>query len=701
MNTGFPRQSEGDPIQRGEGYGQEGFGVVSVVAILLAASAAFVLFLYIILDSFHESAPAGELSPLDTITVAELLDRSNKAEGLLRSSKESAPRRALTGSAGVVMGKVTAPDDTPVAGAGIKLVPLSQVEGFWGYQSPEVLSEKDGSFEAAAPYSGIFRVEASKGNAVGWIEAASPGSDITIRLFPSTAVTVRVGNLDPNAQAAVRLSMTHPVPGLSVPFRRDGNLFLFEKTPSGSYFLTVRAGGGFLERFVDCREGSPLDLDLLLPEARELRGIVKDAFGLPVEGARVAVSSFATETELGSAVVDEKGTFSFVVPQGRYGIDVEAEDFAPSVLSIAELGTVHEVTLSRGVLYKGKVVDRGGMPLGNAWIRVEYTIPYQDERRHHDIDVAEDGTFLWRSAGDLGERFHVSAPGYGPRFFENLFQPFGLRGNGEEELEPFILFPANLTLGGVVGDEDGADVAGLHLVLVPESVPANSPFYREAWTETDGSGLFQFPSVACGSYRLLVEGGGFARTVKPLFLSKDRLVVLSVGTGRKVIGRVRGRDERPMGGAEVGLVWGRRELNVLANREGRFFFTDVPAGASAVRVRGAGPGLASDGHEILLTLNEGGRFTGRALDERGAPIRFFQAAALLPGESARTAASTWITAGRDGAFDLVLPFKPESILFRKPGCRDLLVSGKDLLLEGREYRLRDDEPVVIEWEGVR
>ena len=43
-----------------------------------------------------------------------------------------------------------------------------------------------------------------------------------------------------------------------------------------------------------------------------------------------------------------------------------------------------------------------------------------------------------------------------------------------------------------MGDEDGADVAGLHLVLVPESVPANSPFYREAWTETDGSVRVEF-----------------------------------------------------------------------------------------------------------------------------------------------------------------------------------------------------------------
>ncbi len=605
-------------------------------------------------------------------------------------------RHAAPWGGGTVTGTVCASDGTPSAGAVVRVIALPDQVGYWEAGVSSVRTGEDGAFEMPLPFPGVFRLLAEKGQARSWIDGVSPGATVKLALHDPAQTTVCVENIDPAAPAEAVLRQVYPESGLEIDGVRRGMNFVFDQTPPGYYFLSIRAGDSFAECAVESFAGEAARVSLLLPPAVDLAGVVKDAFGQPLTDATVTASSAATGKRVDRVVSDGDGAFCLFMPVGVYRLEVDKKGFLSTHVPMARPGVPQEVVLTEGALWTGQVVDARGAALANARVRVEYGAPLLGRRRHRDLVVAPTGEFLWRSATDQKERFLVSAPGFGPRCFESVIPAHG----PAARLEPFVLFAQTLTVGGVVRDDHGGSVAQARVTLVSDAVPPGSPVYREMSATTDRSGLFQFPDAAKGPFSLYVDGGGFGRAMKKLFLSGDELIVLSVPTSREVAGAVTGSAGFPLEGAAISLSSGGRDFTVRSDRQGRFRFTDVPEKTGPIAVRGGAAMAASSGDELVLTLPEGGALAGRIVDEEGRPVRYFRAAALLPGEGARGARPTWVTADGEGRFRLTLPAKPSAVLFSKPGYEDLLLPGENLVLDGQTYRLESGGPVQIIWSGI-
>lgn len=687
QNEEFENQGRIDPASAaGAGDLQDSrFEAVVATLVFLVAVGALVFFLNTIFRSLHDVDAASEES-------------ASAADEASVSSEEGMPLRSGPIPGIPVRGIVTRANGAPAHRALVELSPVGNPG--WG-NTLRAETGKDGSFEIGTPFPGVFRIQASLETAVDWIEPVSPGERVSLILNPAVTVTVRVANLPADREAAASLVRIHPspLPGRASTCRREGDTFVFEKTTAGAYRLAIQTEDSFVEHPVDCLGEGDVSLTVEIPPPMKLEGVARDAFGRPVPDARVTAFSSSTGLFVTELRTGAKGFFSFKAPQGRYRLDVEAAGFVPAAVPMAAPGSFQDVTLARGTLWHGSVVDRAGSPVKSARIRVIYSIAHLPGERIRDLGVAEDGTFSWRSAGGQGERFHVSAPGFGPRCFENVLPPFAPSEPEEKKLKPFELIPAETSLGGVVQNRHGGAVAGLRLCLVSAGLPRTSPFYREWFEETDGAGLFQFPEVASGEYRILIDGHGFARSSRPVFLSGDTIVNILAEVGRRISGTVRGQGDSLLPGVEVILTGGSREYIVLTDSAGRFSFADVPPDSVMLRVRGGGKATLDSWDDGTLVLPEGGILASRIMDGNGSPVRLFQAAPVFAGESVDSSRAVWIKADGGGRFRLSLPARPERILFRRNGYRDLLIPGKSLVRHGESYCLPDNEAVVLEWAG--
>jgi hypothetical protein len=267
-------------------------------------------------------------------------------------------------------------------------------------------------------------------------------------------------------------------------------------------------------------------------------------------------------------------------------------------------------------------------------------------------------------------------------------------------LDPLVLGRADWDVGGEVQGPKGGPVSGARVTLAPEFIPPDSPFYWEASEVTDAVGLFHFSGIAAGSYRVFVDGGGFARASRPFHAAGDEIVNIPVELGRTIAGVVAGRQGGPLEGIAVSISVGGRTFEVRTSEAGRFSFTDIVDEPVSVKVRGVPPVLAKGEEEVSFALHEGGTLEARVVDGYGRPLRFFQGALVMPGESAETVRAEWFTADGSGRFRMDIPAKPSFFLFRKPGHEDVLIPGKDLYLEGQTYRFLDEAGVVLNWSGI-
>jgi|GEM_PF-6785080 len=671
--------------------------ILSLPAIvsILVATTALLIFVVIIAQRLDDSR--GARPDHDAPSADRVLEDLSASEEVDFSTEVADPsrRRAAPWGGGTVTGTVRASDGTPVPKALVKVIAQPDQVGYWEAGLPGVRTGDDGSFEVPLPFPGIFRLLAERGEARSWVEGVSPGASLTLTLHDPAPAVVCVENFDPAAPAEAVLRQVYPESGLEIDGVRRGMNFVFDQTPPGYYFLSIRAGDSYAECAVESFAGRTTPLSVLLPPAVILAGVVKDAFGQPLSHAAVTAFSAATGKKVDRVVSDGDGVFCFSLPDGVYRLDVDRQGFLSASLPMARPGTPQEVVLAEGALWTGQVVDAQGAAIANARVRVEYGAPLLGRRRHRDLDVSPAGEFLWRSASDRRERFLVSAPGFGPRSFEEV-----IPARAAGRLEPFVLHAQTLTVGGMVRDDQGGSVAQARVTLVSDAVPPGSPIYREMSATTDGSGLFQFPDAARGPFSVYVDGGGLGRAMKKLFLSGDELIVLSVPTSREVTGTVTGSAGIPLEGAAISLSSGGRDFTVRSDGRGRFRFTDVPEKAGPITVRGGAAPAASSGEEVVLALPEGGAFAGRIVDEEGRPVRFFRAAALLPGDGGPVGQPSWVTADGEGRFRLTLPAKPSAVLFSKPGYEDLLLPGENLVLDGQTYRTEKDGPVQLIWSGI-
>ena len=281
--------------------------------------------------------------------------------------------------------------------------------------------------------------------------------------------------------------------------------------------------------------------------------VLEEGTGAPVAGAQVNVMRAPTERPAAGTMgvpvrpltttTDREGRFQVAdLEPGRYRISVQKAGFAMSLDAVAppiDLGAGESaginVTLQRGAVIVGRVLDEAGEPLAEAHVMAMRKMPTSST-------VGRTSPDLLRHAGpsaqsnDLGEfrlfslppgEYYVQAsprPGFGagevsaprartllPTFFPSTPDQAGAEpitlGAGQTS-EPLVITmvgaPA-FQVSGVVVDESGKPVSNAVVRLSQEDAGGRPLVMMRPWNQsrTDQAGRFTIGDVTPGAYTLL------------------------------------------------------------------------------------------------------------------------------------------------------------------------------------------------------
>jgi len=192
-----------------------------------------------------------------------------------------------------------------------------------------------------------------------------------------------------------------------------------------------------------------------LGAAGVIRGVVRGADGLPIEGADLDVGSEPWNTISVGATADARGEYVVAhVPPGSWCLNVKADGFLPAHVKPLEVeaGLVThapDFALERAPTLAGRVTDAAGAPIADARVRALSTGPSASSSAR----TYAGGAFVLHLKGDEPHRLEVDAKGYAPGDPAAAKQEYAPGTDGIE----IALAPDVLTRFVVV-DEDGAPV---------------------------------------------------------------------------------------------------------------------------------------------------------------------------------------------------------------------------------------------------
>jgi large repetitive protein len=347
------------------------------------------------------------------------------------------------------------------------------------------------------------------------------------------------------------------------------------------------------------------------------------------------------------AVTNAKGEWrlGFEVPPGQPGRIVllhyagpgVARGTMPGYWDTADSEECGETALRRGASLSGRVVDAEGHPLADA----EVLHPLSADSVRTDAE----GRFTLEGVSEFSSDITVRKAGYA------TIKAVGLRSG----VVASVVLRRGLPLAGVVLAPDGRNpVAGAVVRVEGKDVAA--------FAETDSNGRFVVHELAAGRALVTADGGerGF-RELTGVAIPQPTETVLTVALAPAPELRGRVLDvvaRKPVAGALVDAVSGRRRLWTRSGLDGSFVVRPGPAGdwvlnAIALRyvqtTRRLARGQRTD-KPVEMFLREGATISGRVTDDQRRPVA---AASVKAAESAAGSrpTATAVTAA-DGTFAL-------------------------------------------------
>lgn len=258
------------------------------------------------------------------------------------------------------------------------------------------------------------------------IEVSPPTEGLVLTLSPGTAVA---GTVVDDAGAPLERFRIQAEPLESEPlggarvlerFRDRGGRFTLEGLGDGAWLVTATADGhGTSEPSAVDARGEPIDLRLVVPRGARLAGVVRDAQGEPILGARVVLRTMSVAA-LGELAWNERtnrtnlaGEFELdEVPPGTVTLTASAPGDAPSAETELELAPAEErrgveLTLAASGGVMGVVILQGPLPED---LHVEATrasggevaSARADRSGRFELDDLAPGTWQVEPALDLG-----------------------------------------------------------------------------------------------------------------------------------------------------------------------------------------------------------------------------------------------------------------------------------------------------------
>ncbi len=317
---------------------------------------------------------------------------------------------------------------------------------------------------------------------------------------------------------------------------------------------------------------------------------------------------------------------------GDYRVTASLPAFVPHERRAqVHVGRTTEVALEllRGAALAGRVVEPEGTPVEGANVRV------RDER---GTETDAEGRFALTGISPGDHLLDVETPGV-----VKVEHALGELADGERVEDLEIVVGAGLALRGVVFRPDGAPAHQARVVAVERRDDGGKPWRAlRLETRTDAEGRFRLAGLEPMRFDVAASLEPSARA-RPWTAYADATagatLVLTLGAGARVAGRVVDDRGEPLEQFEVRAQFGERELETyqpqlpqvshsFRDARGEFELTGLHAGrwllvASAPGHADSEPALvdASGGIlDIALVAPRSARIAGRVLDAVGAPV---------------------------------------------------------------------------------
>ncbi|MEC9477423.1 MAG: carboxypeptidase-like regulatory domain-containing protein [Planctomycetota bacterium] len=524
---------------------------------------------------------------------------------------------------GVVSGVVVSANGIPIPGVSVSARKMhSEQNPVVVNAAPPVTSGSDGSFEVieVSPGTDLF-LEGSHGQ---YLVSQSEGFDLVAGgSMSGISLVMKIGGalsgivIDEagapieGAVVAVRDEWLGEVNPESLPNKSysDGaGQWYISSLPDGDHTIICSVPGYLIiERsgIVVAEGRNTANIELQMVKGAALSGQVTSTDGQPIEGARVVAIDTSDGLRKLSRSTDLTGYFHFD-NLGRYPIDLVIEKSGYAEVRLFEQPVDQEqlviVRLEGLGGIRGSVRDEAGKPLrafsvspriieGDREVTRVPSRTFQSEEGRYDFDGLQPGTY----------NVLIGAPGFAQDVIENVV----VRSNQWVDLPTAVLGQGGRVLGQIVDASSGQPIAGAKVTVVGgnRNFLTSTTFRpgggaRRDQVMTGADGYFEFIGLAVPSVKLTVAHRAYITESVDGVLSGTADLVIAIGAGGIIEGRVSDLDGNFLAGTQVLLSGGIKGTDARSqtDRKGFFSFPGLPSGNYVVRVTnfGRGDGTPTD-----------------------------------------------------------------------------------------------------------
>ena len=414
--------------------------------------------------------------------------------------------------------------DTGKPVSGVQLTARSE-QGIPYFRQKPLVPNEDGKFSINALASGRYTLGPvqSTDELADWVaesvevmaEAGKTVSGVKIELSKGgileVAVTEAVSK-QPVEKASV--GVRNPASSQYHSSRSDKDGIARIRLMPGEYQMSGVYKQGYsqqnLQDTVTIEDGKTERLEYELAGMPKITGVVRDERGKSLEGVKLRVCPMGGSQD---ATTDAEGRFEALYDPGGWGGRetpvmflvgrYEAGNLAAAV-EIEEDAREVDIILKPAVTFTGRVVDPDGKGIASARITVMLRVSsWGSSIGRGRITTDEQGKFEIKAIPTEHKyTLYVVAEGYGENRNEEISTDDAV--NNHLDIGALILAVANLSVSGVVVDNDGKTVAGARIYCSGEG-------QSRSRAQTDIEGKFTLEKVCAGRIRISADKSGATR----------------------------------------------------------------------------------------------------------------------------------------------------------------------------------------------